>query len=182
MKLLIASDIHGSAECTRRLIERYCAEKADKMLLLGDILYHGPRNALPGEYDCPSTAAMLNELKNDIFCVRGNCDAEVDQMVLEFPSTSDYMCLPWQGRMIFATHGHRYGPHYLPPLEELDLLLCGHTHVPTCEKLPGGGIYCNPGSVSIPKGGSACGYMTLSDGLLCWKKLDGSVYMNYEMK
>ena len=183
MKLLIASDIHGSADATRKLILRYEEEKAQRMLLLGDILYHGPRNALPGEYDCMEVAQLLNSYKNDIFCVRGNCDSEVDQMVLEFPITADYIQLPWEGKMIFATHGHHYGPHYLPPLQELDVLLCGHTHVPACERLPETGIYCNPGSTSIPKGESSPSYMTLEGNLLCWKYLDsGRCYKNYELK
>lgn len=182
MKLMIASDIHGSAECCRKLLERFDEEKAERLLLLGDLLYHGARNALPGGYDTLEAAELLNGYADSIMAVRGNCDSEVDQTVLDFPITSDYLYLPIDGKMIFATHGHVYGPHRLPPLSSCELLLCGHTHVPDYYPIssPGAGdtacFYCNPGSVSIPKGGSVRSYMIIEDGKLIWKTLEGEVY------
>lgn len=174
MKLFIASDIHGSAYFCRLMLEQYKKEKADKLLLLGDILYHGPRNDLPEEYAPKEVIAMLNPLKNDILCVRGNCDTEVDQMVLEFPVLADYALLQIGGRTIYATHGHIYNENNLPPLHKGDVLLNGHTHVPKCVKHEDY-TYMNPGSVSIPKEGSHHGYMTLENGIFLWKDLLGAV-------
>ncbi|MGN0493088.1 MAG: phosphodiesterase, partial [Acutalibacteraceae bacterium] len=123
MKILIASDIHGSAYYCRMLVETLEREKADRMLLLGDILYHGPRNDLPREYAPKNVISMLNPLKNKIFCVRGNCDTEVDQMVLDFPVLADYAAIPVGERIIYATHGHIYNETKLPPLCKGDILL-----------------------------------------------------------
>ena len=185
MKLMIASDIHGSARFCGQLLERFEDEGAENLLLLGDLLYSSSASALEGGSDTLSVFAMLNEYADSIMAVRGNCDSDVDQTVLDFPITSDYIYLPWDGKMIFATHGHIYGPHRLPPVSSCDLLLCGHTHVPDFYPVrePGAGLgaespcyYCNPGSVSLPKGGSSRGYVTLEDGLLSWKTLDGETY------
>ena len=137
MKLMIASDIHGSAYYCRLLLEAFRREQADRLLLLGDILYHGPRNALPRDYAPPEVASMLNPLKDRILCVRGNCDSEVDQMVLAFPVLADYCLLEVNGRTLFATHGHLYNEDHLPPLAEGDVLLNGHTHVPQDRKSVG---------------------------------------------
>lgn len=174
MKIFIASDIHGSAYFCRLMLERYKAENADRLLLLGDVLYHGPRNDLPKEYAPKEVIAMLNPLKNDILCVRGNCDTEVDQMVLEFPVLADYALLQIGERTIYATHGHIYNENNLPPLHKGDILLNGHTHVPKCTKYENY-TYMNPGSVSIPKEGSRHGYMTLENGIFLWKELSGAV-------
>ena len=106
MKLMIASDLHGSAYYVRKLMDAYAAERPDRLLLLGDLLYHGPRNALPKEYDCMAVAGMLNGVKEKIIAVRGNCDCEVDQMVLEFPITADYAMIACNGITLYATHGH----------------------------------------------------------------------------
>ena len=168
MKILIASDIHGSAYYCRSLLERYREEKPDKLLLLGDILYHGPRNDLPREYAPKEVLAMLNDIKEEILCVRGNCDTEVDQMVLEFPILADYCILYTGNRMIFATHGHQHNTTHPPMLKEGDILLHGHTHVPELEEFAGK-YYINPGSVSIPKYNSAHSYMMLEDGVFTWK-------------
>lgn len=174
MKYLIASDIHGSAYYCERLIERFRAERADRMLLLGDLLYHGPRNDLPRDYAPKKVIDMLNGMKEQIFCVRGNCDTEVDQMVLQFPIMADYALVDTGGgRLIFATHGHRFNLDSLPPLGKGDVLLHGHTHVPACESR-NGILYLNPGSVSIPKEGSTHGYMTLEGGALVRRGLDGN--------
>jgi len=173
MKLMIASDIHGSAYYCRKLLEAYKQENADKLLLLGDILYHGPRNDLPRDYNPKEVIAMLNPMKQELLCVRGNCDTEVDQMVLEFPILADYCFIELDGHTIFATHGHVHNPKNLPMLKEGDILLNGHTHIPANTNM-GTYTYMNPGSVSIPKEGSAHGYM-IYDGEFIWKDLDGHV-------
>lgn len=175
MKLLIASDIHGSAVFCRRLTEAWDREKPDRVLLLGDLLYHGPRNDLPEGYDPRKVIDMLNERRNSLLCVRGNCDTEVDQMVLHFPILADYALVAAEGCSIFATHGHVYNAGHLPPLREGDILLYGHTHVPAWESA--GGFRCfNPGSVSIPKEGSERSYITLEKGTFTWKTLEGEAY------
>lgn len=173
MKLMIASDIHGSSYYCRKLLEAYKQERADRLLLLGDLLYHGPRNDLPKDYDPKSVIDMLNSIKQDLLCVRGNCDTEVDQMVLEFPILADYCLLELNGRTVFATHGHHHSPANLPPLKKGDILLNGHTHVPANED-KGFYTYMNPGSVAIPKGNSAHGYM-IFDKDFYWKDLDTTI-------
>ena len=180
MKWMIASDIHGSAFYCRQMLERYRAEKADRLLLLGDLLYHGPRNDLPKEYAPKEVIALLNPLKNELLCVRGNCEAEVDQMVLQFPVLAEYALLSLDSRPLFATHGHHFGKDNPPPLKPGDLLLCGHTHIPACESA-GEITYLNPGSVSIPKEGSPHSYMTLENGLFLWKSLDGEEYRRFSL-
>lgn len=176
MKLMIASDIHGSAYFCERLLEAFDRETADRMLLLGDILYHGPRNDLPRGYAPKQVLEMLNAVKTCLFCVRGNCDTEVDQMVLEFPILADYCLLTAGERLIYATHGHRYNLNALPPLQPGDILLHGHTHVPVWERFGDGNLYLNPGSVSIPKNGSPNGYMILENRRVQWKTLEGEIY------
>ena len=176
MKLMIASDIHGSAYFCERLLEAFDRETADRMLLLGDILYHGPRNDLPRGYAPKQVLEMLNAVKTCLFCVRGNCDTEVDQMVLEFPILADYCLLTAGERLIYATHGHRYNLNALPPLQPGDILLHGHTHVPAWERFGDGNLYLNPGSVSIPKNGSPNGDMILENRRVQWKTLEGEIY------
>jgi putative phosphoesterase len=176
MKLMIASDLHGSRYYCRQLLDAFSAEQADRLLLLGDILYHGPRNDLPKDYAPKEVLTMLNKIQDRIFCVRGNCDTEVDQMVLEFPILADYCLLPVGNRLIYATHGHNHNLQSLPPLQYGDILLHGHTHVPAWESFGDGNLYLNPGSVSIPKMNSSNSYMVLEDGAFYWKTLDGTVY------
>lgn len=172
---MVASDIHGSAYYCRLMLEQYKKEKPDKLLLLGDILYHGPRNDLPKEYAPKEVIAMLNEIKEEILCVRGNCDTEVDQMVLEFPILAD-CCILYDGsRMVYATHGHVHNTSNPPMLKRGDILLHGHTHVPAKQAFDGK-YYLNPGSVSIPKEGSAHSYLILEDGNYTWKTLEGKEY------
>jgi len=178
MKWMIASDIHGSAYYCRELLKAYEQEGADRLLLLGDLLYHGPRNDLPRDYAPKQVIEMLNAMKESILCVRGNCEAEVDQMVLRFPVLADYAILCAGERMIFATHGHHFNTASLPPLHKGDILLHGHTHVPVCED-HGDYIYMNPGSVSIPKENSPHGYMTLEGEKFLWKSLEGKVYQSF---
>lgn len=181
MKWLIASDIHGSAYYCEKLLEAYKREGADKILLLGDVLYHGPRNDLPEGYAPKQVIAMLNELENEILCVRGNCEAEVDQMVLSFPVLADYAILTVGKKMIFVTHGHVFNNKNLPPIKPGDILLHGHTHVPVCEEYETH-IYMNPGSVSIPKENSPHSYMTFDGVHFEWKTLEGEVYKKYTVK
>lgn len=175
MKLMIASDIHGSALYCGQLLEAMDREQPDRLLLLGDILYHGPRNDLPEGYDPKTVIAMLNARKQDLVCVRGNCDTEVDQMVLDFPIMADYCLLMTENQMIFATHGHHYNLGQLPALHPGDILLHGHTHVPAWQAFGQDNRYFNPGSVSIPKESSARGYMMLEADRAVWKDLTGNL-------
>ena len=181
MKWMIASDIHGSEYYCKQLLEAYEREKAGRLLLLGDILYHGPRNDLPTGYAPKKVIEMLNAHRADIICVRGNCDSEVDQMVLEFPILADY-CIVTEGELlIYATHGHLYNEQNLPPLQKGDILLHGHTHIPCCTKHDSY-IYMNPGSVSIPKEDSWHGYMILEKEIFVWKDLEGHEQMRYSKR
>ena len=181
MRYLIASDIHGSAFYCDQLLKAYEREGADRLLLLGDILYHGPRNDLPKDYAPKTVITMLNNIKQEIICVRGNCDTEVDQMVLEFPIMAEYALISNDKRMLFATHGHKMNKNNPPMLKQGDILLNGHFHVPACETLDGF-IYMNPGSVSIPKENSAHSYMIMEDNLFVWKDLEGNEYNRFEWK
>lgn len=176
MKLMIASDIHGSARWCRAMLKAWREEGAEKLLLLGDLLYHGPRNDLPEEYAPKQVIEMLNEVRQNLLCVRGNCEAEVDQMVLQFPVMADYCALFWEGHLLYATHGHLHGEDNPPSLCAGEILLCGHTHVPKCARR-GTFTYVNPGSVSIPKNGSAHSYAVLEGGEMIWKDLLGGEYM-----
>lgn len=178
VKIMIASDIHGSALYCREMLKAFDREGADRLLLLGDILYHGPRNELPGEYAPKEVAAMLNERKDSIFCVRGNCDTEVDQMLLEFPIMADYCLLTAGESLVFATHGHHYNPDNLPAGRRGDILLNGHTHVPACTE-ENGRIYLNPGSVSIPKEDSRHSYMILEGNHFRWKDMEGVEFLDF---
>ncbi len=175
MKLMIASDIHGSVYYCEKLLQAYDREGAHKLLLLGDILYHGPRNDLPREYNPKQVIELLNNRKDEILCVRGNCDTEVDQMVLEFPILAEYCILYIDNQMLFATHGHKFNMETPPMLKAGDILLNGHTHVPKCQRF-GEFLYMNPGSISIPKENSPNSYMIYEDKFV-WKNLDGEIYM-----
>lgn len=163
MKLMIASDIHGSAYFCKKMLEAFQKQNADKLLLLGDILYHGPRNALPKDYNPQAVINLLNPMRNKLLCVRGNCDTEVDQMVLDFPVLADYAVICADGKTLFATHGHIYNPKNLPPLCEGDIMLNGHTHIPAIENM-GRYTYVNPGSVSIPKENSDHSFLIMDNG------------------
>ncbi len=174
MKWMIASDLHGSAYYCRKMLEAFEREGVDRLFLLGDLLYHGPRNDLPRGYAPKEVIPLLNGKKEKLLCVRGNCDAEVDQMVLEFPVLADYAVLPVGRRLIYATHGHIYHVKNLPPLAPGDVLLHGHTHVPAWTEFGQGNLYLNPGSVSIPKENSPHSYMTLEENTMQWKELESS--------
>ncbi len=172
MKILVASDIHGSFYYCEKLVEIYKNSGADKLLLLGDILYHGPRNDLPEGYAPKKVIELLNSIKNEILCVRGNCDTEVDQMVLEFNILADYAIVYDGNTMIFATHGHIFNENNLPMLKNGDILLHGHTHIPTDKTVDGDIKILNPGSVSIPKEGSAHSYMIIENGKYEWFNIE----------
>lgn len=169
MKLMIASDLHGSAYYTRLLLTAMDREQPDRLLLLGDLLYHGPRNDLPREYAPKQVIQLLNARKSQILCVRGNCEAEVDQMVLEFPVLSEFGVVFADGLTLYMLHGHK---NLDIPVLPGDILLCGHTHVPAVQK-DGEHYYVNPGSVSIPKEGSCHGYMMLENRQLRHVSLEG---------
>ena len=165
MKLMFASDIHGSLPATERVLELFAQSGARWLVILGDILNHGPRNALPQGYAPAQVADRLNALASRIIAVRGNCDSEVDQMLLDFPITAPWQQVLMDNQRLFLTHGHLYGPENLPALNAGDVLVYGHTHLPVAEKR--GDIYhFNPGSVSIPKGGFTASYGILDDNVL----------------
>ena len=180
-KILIASDIHGDAVTAQTLLERYKESGAEKLVLLGDILYHGPRNDLPSGYAPKRVIELLNGVKDDILAVRGNCDTEVDQMVLSFPILAGYAYLSFDGLRIFATHGHSFNTEKLPPLAKGDILLHGHTHVPAAESFGDGNIYINPGSVSIPKENSPKSYILYENRCFSFRTLEGEEYKRVEL-
>lgn len=179
MKIMIASDIHGSEFWCRKLVEAYKNEGAERLVLLGDILYHGPRNDLPEGYAPKKVIEILNGMKDELLCVRGNCDTEVDQMVLSFPILADYAVLTAGERLVYVTHGHNFNGSNLPPMKKGDILLHGHTHVPKCVEHENY-VYINPGSVSIPKEDSWHGYIVLDSGVFTWKSLDGETMIVFE--
>lgn len=179
-KFLIASDIHGSAFWCEKLLNAFEKEQADRLLLLGDLLYHGPRNSLPDGYAPKAVFEMLNAIKSKLSCVRGNCDSEVDQMVLEFPILADYALVNENDRTVFLTHGHLYNADVPPALQSGDLLLNGHFHTPEVKTLSGGVVYANCGSVALPKDGTPHSYLLLENGELIWKDLQtGSTFRPY---
>ncbi len=177
MKFLFASDIHGSFAACKAILKQIETEKAGRLILLGDLLYHGPRNPLPEDYNPMAVSEALNALKVKPLAVRGNCDSEVDQMVLNFPIMADFTLLPLQsGRMAFITHGHLYNIHNMPQLSPGDLLIHGHTHIHTAED-HSGVTYINPGSSALPHEGQPKSYMTLDwdNNLFEIKAFDGTV-------
>ena len=181
MKLMFASDLHGDYACAKATLEKFRAEGAEKLILLGDLLYHGPRNDLPEGYAPKKVIALLNENKNDLVCVRGNCDTEVDQMVLEFPILADYLLIFEQGRRFFITHGHHYNTQTPPALASGDILIHGHTHVLAVTPFGDGLTYLNPGSVSLPKGNNPPSYMTYENGTFEIKGFDGTVLLTHSL-
>lgn len=181
MKFMFASDIHGSKKECEKLFTLFKEEKADRLILLGDYLYHGPRNGIPEDYDPKVVAEILNQHKSEIFCVRGNCDSEVDQMMLEFPMMADYMILPLtQNKLAFVTHGHLYNTTNLPPLKTGDLIIHGHTHIPTVEKNETY-TYLNPGSVSFPKSEHGSSYIIYENEKFAIKTFDRQEIYTYNI-
>ena len=180
MKLMFASDLHGSLFFCEKLMCEYKKEKPDKLILLGDLLYHGPRNNLTKNYDTQKVAELLNSIKNNIICVQGNCDAEVDQAVLNFEIRADYINMYLENRLIFLTHGHIYNKNHLPFLNSGDIIIHGHTHVPTIEKI-GEIIYINPGSVSLPRNNSQNSFMLYYNREFKVKDFDGKIIMHLKI-
>ena len=174
MKYMFASDIHGSAYYCRKMLDAFEKEGAERLVLLGDLLYHGPRNDLPKEYAPKQVIPMLNAMKDKIYAVRGNCEAEVDQMVLEFPVMADYCILSIDGKTLYATHGHVYNQNNLPPLCEGDILIHGHTHLLKAEPM-GDKFLLNPGSTSLAKGGNPNTYGMLDENVFAIYDFDGNV-------
>ena len=181
MKYLLFSDIHGCLPALEKVLDFFEAEHCDMMCIMGDIINYGPRNRIPEGIDPKGIVERLNALADKIIAVRGNCDAEVDQMVLDFPILADYAVLPVGRRLVYATHGHVHNLKNLPPLAPGDVLLHGHTHIPAWPEFGEGNLYLNPGSVSIPKEGSAHSYMTLEGETFLWKTLEGEVYRELEL-
>lgn len=180
MKYMFASDIHGSAWYCRQMLDAYEKEKADRLVILGDLLYHGPRNDLPKEYAPKAVIQMLNERKDELYVVRGNCDAEVDQMVLQFPIMADYCIIMDGERTIYASHGHIYNQDNLPPMKNGDIFIQGHTHVLTAEKREHYTLL-NPGSVSLPKEGNIPTYAVLEEGVFQIKGFDGAIVKELQL-
>ena len=181
MKWMSASDLHGSAYYCRQMIEAFRREGADRLLLLGDLLYHGPRNDLPQGYAPKQVIPMLNAMKDRIYAVRGNCEAEVDQMVLEFPVMADYMTMWLDGRMVFCTHGHLFDPDNMTQLNKGDIVISGHTHIYRADEK--NGIYIiNTGSVSLPKGGNPRTYVIYENGTFSVRDMDGNALKEIFLK
>ena len=164
MKLLIASDIHGDIRAARAVVDEYRRRGADRLVLLGDLLYHGPRNDLPKDYAPKEVITLLNSVKNELLCVRGNCDTEVDQMVLDFPILADYAFIEADGVRMFVTHGHKFNLDNLPPLKTGEVLVHGHTHVRAMVEFGDKNLYVNPGSLSIPKENTPRGCVLFENG------------------
>lgn len=172
MKILFASDIHGSASAAEMVLSRFESENCDRLILLGDLLYHGPRNDLPDRYAPKEVIKLLNEFCVTPLCVRGNCDAEVDQMVLNFPIRADSMLLPLEGsRCAFVTHGHLFNTECPPPHKQGDVLIHGHTHVHGVWQQEDY-TYINPGSAALPKEGQPKSYMVYENGVFSIKQLE----------
>lgn len=179
-RFMFASDIHGSSYYCELLKKRWSEEKAEKLFLLGDLLYHGPRNDLPKDYAPKEVIAKLNEMKEVIVCVRGNCEAEVDQMVLEFPVMAEYTILYADGLEFFLTHGHIYNEENLPSLSEGAVFVQGHTHIPVLEKREHY-IMLNPGSISIPKGESEHTYIIYENRCFYLKNMQGQILQTLDL-
>lgn len=181
MKLLIASDLHGSASMAQKMVDVFKEEQADYLFLLGDTLYHGPRNPLPEGYNPAEVIEILNAMSDRIISIRGNCDSEVDQKMLKFPLTADYQVFPLEGRKLFATHGHLFDP--TPDLSQTpdylvagDIFAFGHVHLPFLEVNEKGVLVLNPGSLTIPRGGHPATYAVMTGSEIQIKTLDGKVY------
>ena len=177
MKIFIASDLHGSAEYCRQMIDAFINEKADKMLLLGDVLYHGPRNDLPDGYSPQEVLKRLEAVKDKIICVAGNCDAEIDKELLPFPVISGFGAVFTDGLSIYFAHGHKDEPK----LSNGDIYITGHTHIPLKE-VHEGHYHLNPGSLSLPKGGSKRGYIVYENRKFIFKDLSGAAFDELEIK
>ena len=177
MKLLVASDIHGSLSATRMVVEAFENEQADYLVFLGDVMYHGPRNPLPDEYNPAEVANLLNTYADKIIAVRGNCDSEVDQMLLDFPINADYQNIPLSFTRLFATHGHIFDQRTIPKsVIDGDIFAFGHIHIPILEVNEQNVLVLNPGSAALPKEGHPPTYATISESEILIKTFDGGIY------
>lgn len=181
MKIFVVSDIHGSLFYAKKAIEKFHEEKADMLLILGDVLYHGPRNPLTEDYNPAKVADLFNEYKDKIVAVRGNCDSEVDQMVLNFPMLGDYHILMMDGYKIFVTHGHLYNKNQMPSLNKGDCFIHGHFHLPMAEDLEGI-HYLNPGSIALPKENNKPSYGIIENNQFIIKDLDFNIIKACQLK
>lgn len=180
MKIFFMSDIHGSLYYLEKAIQLYKEENANYIVILGDALYHGPRNLLPEDYNPQLVASLLNQYKDKIIAIRGNCDSEVDQMLIEYPMMADYSIILCNDRRLFLTHGHIYNESNLPNLSENDVLIMGHTHIPVAKKYNNIFIL-NPGSITLPKENNPNSYGVLEDNLFQIKDLEGNVIKEIRM-
>ena len=181
MKLFIASDLHGAFGRAEKIIAAFRAENADLLLLCGDYLNHGPRNGLPDDYAPEKVAPLLSSFKEIIIGVRGNCDSEVDQLLLPFPMMGDYAVVFANARRLFLTHGHIHSPEKLPQLPAGSVFVSGHTHVPVLE-YSGEILLVNPGSPAMPKGGSKAGYALVTAEAACLKTLEGETVKETKLR
>ncbi len=181
MKLLFASDIHGDAVDCENLKNKFFEEKADYMVLCGDLLYHGPRNDLPKNYAPKKVIEILNSMSEYIMAVRGNCDGEVDQMVLDFPILSDYLVIFDNNIRMYITHGHIFNNENKLKIKDNDIMICGHTHILAMEKRENY-IYLNPGSVTIPKENNPKTYMIYENKKFSIKDFNSNVIKEYIVK
>ena len=175
MKYFILSDIHGSEGALKVALDAFRESKSNYLVILGDILYHGPRNPLPENHNPRGVVELLNPLKEKIIACRGNCDAEVDQMLLDFPVMSDYALVVDNGTRLFCTHGHIYSPEKLPKLSENEVFFFGHTHIQQLYRSPDGIVICNPGSISLPKENSAAGFAIYENRTITNYSLSGTI-------
>lgn len=180
MKLFFISDIHGSIDDLEWAIKKFTEEKAEYLVILGDLLYHGPRNPLPQNYAPKKVAELLNSYKEKIICIRGNCDSEVDQMLIKFPILSDFSQIFADNKRFFLTHGHIYNPNNIPNLNSGDILCYGHTHIPLIEKNSNIIIF-NPGSITFPKEGNEKSYGIYNDNSLKVFSENGQIIKEYNL-
>lgn len=178
MKLFIFSDIHGSASALKKTLTAFEKENCSMILLLGDALYHGPRNSVEDDYNTGETIELLNSVSDKILAVRGNCDSEVDQMVLNYSNMSDYHIVLDGDRKIFLTHGHIYNRHNMPPLNKGDIFASGHSHVAEIEEVRGI-IHFNPGSISLPRQNTLPSYGIYDGKSLKVKTLEGEALFTH---
>lgn len=182
MKIFFISDIHGSIDCLNKAMDQFHKENADYIVVLGDALYHGPRNDIPSSYNPKEVVKVLNRYKDKIIAVRGNCDSEVDQMLIEYPMMSDYSIILHKGKRLFLTHGHIYNRENLPNIGQGDVLVHGHTHIPVAQKMENGSIIFNPGSITLPKENNPNSYGVLEENRLSVKDLEGNIIMEIGME
>ncbi|MEW8956177.1 phosphodiesterase [Clostridium sp.] len=180
MSLFFISDIHGSIYYLRKALEAYEREKCNNIIILGDILYHGPRNIIPEGYNPKEVIEVLNTLKDRIIAVKGNCDSEVDEMVLNFPILSEYGVIFYNGRRVFITHGHKYNEDNPITSIEGDIVISGHTHLPRGERIKGV-YYINPGSITLPKENNKHSYGLIKDDSFFIKDLEGNIMKTIEL-